>query len=70
MRDYHQAVWDEPLLVEIGRMGRRGITMPVEEFIEDSIDDPLNLVPEKLLRNLAAPSCQALYASIPDELWS
>lgn len=50
MRDYHQAVWDEPLLVEIGRMGRRGITMPVEEFIEDSIDDPLNLVPEKLLR--------------------
>ena len=30
MRRYHAAVWDEPLVMELGREGRRGQIFDVE----------------------------------------
>jgi len=45
---YHQAVWDEPLLVELSSKGKLGITLPSYRQIDDSNAD--SLVPEKLLR--------------------
>ena len=31
LRKYHAAVWDEPLVMEMGRTGRRGKLFPVDE---------------------------------------
>jgi glycine dehydrogenase subunit 2 len=45
---YHQAVWDEPLLVELDSKGKLGITFPSYKQIDDSSAD--NLVPKKIIR--------------------
>ena len=54
MRRYHAAVWDEPLVLEMGRAGRRGVVFDdVEPEVRDAIGDPAGLVPASLRR--AAP---------------
>ncbi|HJU48069.1 MAG TPA: aminotransferase class V-fold PLP-dependent enzyme, partial [Gaiellaceae bacterium] len=53
-RRYHAAVWDEPLVLELGAPGRRGIVFgDVEPGVRDLVGDPESLVPEGLRR--AAP---------------
>jgi len=52
LRRYHAAVWDEPIIMEMGVAGRRGCHFPVEEYA--SLDE---LVPGSMRRNspLALP---------------
>ena len=45
---FHQAVWDEPLLSELGGKGRVGITLPSYQQIDSSFDE--KFVPAKLRR--------------------
>ena len=46
LRRYHAAVWDEPIIMEMGVAGRRGCHFPVEEYA------PLEeLVPTSMRRN-------------------
>ena len=48
---YKQARWDEPVIFELGREGRRGHIIPdVEEEIKRTVGNTMNLLPEKLRR--------------------
>ncbi len=53
MRRYHSAVWDEPLVMELGRPGRRGVVF------EDAGPGATELVPAGLRRE-AAPALPEL----------
>jgi glycine dehydrogenase subunit 2 len=46
LRRYHAAVWDEPLVMELGRPGRRGFLLPTPA----SATDALGLIPEGMRR--------------------
>jgi len=51
LRRYHAAVWDEPLVMELGRPGARGIEIPpVEPELEDEVGDAAELVPAGVRR--------------------
>ena len=55
LRNYHAAVWDEPLVMEIGAPGRRGVLFPDAEPEFDSVEgDAAHLVPEAVRRRSAA----------------
>jgi glycine dehydrogenase subunit 2 len=46
LRRYHAAVWDEPLVMELGREGRRGVVFPAaEDAISERVGDAAALVP-------------------------
>ncbi len=48
---YKQARWDEPVIFDLGREGRRGHIIPdVEEEIKGTVGNTMNLLPEKLRR--------------------
>jgi glycine dehydrogenase subunit 2 len=46
MRRYHAAVWDEPLVMELGRPGRRGFLLPQAS----EAGDAQSLIPEDMRR--------------------
>ncbi len=47
-RDFHEARWDEPIIMEMGRQGQRGIAVtPVEEACQS---DVAALIPHRLAR--------------------
>jgi glycine dehydrogenase subunit 2 len=51
LRRFHQARWDEPIIFELSRRGRRGILVPpVEEEIRAQIGDPLEGLPPFMRR--------------------
>jgi glycine dehydrogenase subunit 2 len=51
LRRYHAAVWDEPLVMEIGAPGRRGAVFgEAEPDVAAAVGDPDALVPEGMLR--------------------
>ncbi len=51
LRRFHQAKWDEPIIFELSRKGRRGILPPeVEEGIRREVGDVLASLPEKMRR--------------------
>ena len=51
LRRYHQAKWDEPVILELGQPGQRGILVPeVEPGIKEKVGDVLATVPGRLLR--------------------
>ena len=51
MRRYHQAVWDEPLIFEMGHKGERGQSVPeVEDDIKLIAGDVLSSLPANMLR--------------------
>jgi glycine dehydrogenase subunit 2 len=53
LRRYHAAVWDEPLVMELGRPGARGIEVPpVEPELEDEMPDVDELVPASARREV------------------
>ena len=46
LRRYHAAVWDEPIVLEMGRAGRRGMTVPEPEAeVRATAGSPASLVP-------------------------
>jgi glycine dehydrogenase subunit 2 len=52
LRRYHAAVWDEPLVMELGRPGSRGIEPPpVESGIAEEVGDADDLVPAGMRRS-------------------
>jgi glycine dehydrogenase subunit 2 len=51
LRRYHAAVWDEPLIMEMGRAGSRGMEVPpVEDGIAAAVGDADDLVPAGMRR--------------------
>jgi len=51
LRRFHQAKWDEPIIFELSREGRRGILVPeVEDEIREQVGDVLATVPETMRR--------------------
>jgi glycine dehydrogenase subunit 2 len=54
LRDYHAAVWDEPLVSEMGASGRRGFLPPATEAgIRELVGEAGDLLPSGLARRLA-----------------
>jgi glycine dehydrogenase subunit 2 len=51
MRRYHQAVYDEPLIFQMGHKGERGQLVPkVEEEIQAAVGDVVSRIPAKMRR--------------------
>ena len=51
LRRYHAAVWDEPLVMELSREGRRGLVVPeAEREVRDRVGDAASLLPDAMRR--------------------
>ncbi|MEM1537777.1 MAG: aminomethyl-transferring glycine dehydrogenase subunit GcvPB [Candidatus Nezhaarchaeales archaeon] len=50
MKGYTQARWPEPLIFELGRSGRSGVTLPKAEEAVKAIGDWRSLAPKNMLR--------------------
>tara|TARA_B100000959_G_C14935943_1_gene605731 strand:+ start:174 stop:1718 length:1545 start_codon:yes stop_codon:yes gene_type:complete len=51
LKNYHSAVWDEPVVMELGAPGRRGILFPdTEERISDTVGEAQDLLAEEIRR--------------------
>lgn len=54
LRRYHAAVWDEPVVLEMGREGRRGLLMPEPETaVRAAAGEPEALIPASARRRSA-----------------
>ena len=54
VRKYHSQVWSEPVIMELGRKGERGILIPeTEEEIKTKVGDAKSLIPEEVRRREA-----------------
>jgi glycine dehydrogenase subunit 2 len=52
-RNYHQARWDEPFIMEQGSEGERGVFLPeTEEIIVEGVGEAAALLPQSLCRKL------------------
>ena len=52
LRRYHAAVWDEPLVMEMGAPGRRGVVFDeAEPGVASVVGDPAALVPDGMRRS-------------------
>ncbi|MGD0689982.1 MAG: aminomethyl-transferring glycine dehydrogenase subunit GcvPB [Candidatus Bathyarchaeia archaeon] len=48
---YHAALWNEPLIYQLGRTGRRGLTVPkAEKKIRSNVGDVLSHIPSQIRR--------------------
>ena len=54
LRKYHAAVWDEPLVMEMGAPGRRGVLFPDDDSEFDTVGDVAGLVPGAVRRSAPA----------------
>ena len=51
LRRYHAPVWSEPIIMEMGHKGERGITIPeVEEEVQAIVGDAENYIPAGMRR--------------------
>ena len=51
LRNYHAPVWDEPIIMEMGRDGRRGVVFPeAETAVQRLVGDASQLVPASMRR--------------------
>ena len=54
LRNYHGASWDEPLIMELGNKGERGIIPPLTDVkIAEAVGDVAALIPRNMLRTSA-----------------
>ena len=51
VREYHAPVWNEPIVMELGRPGERGVAIPRDRDIELEVGDPRGFIPEPLRRS-------------------
>lgn len=52
LRPFHQASWNEPIILEMTSPGERGLLVPeVEESLRSAVGDALEGIPESLLRS-------------------
>lgn len=49
-RTYHAPVWSEPIVMELGRPGERGVAIPRDSAIEQEIGDAGDFIPAPLQR--------------------
>ncbi len=53
-RDFHEARWDEPFIMEMGNPGERGILLPqASDEVKEISGDLSDLIPEGLRRKRA-----------------
>jgi glycine dehydrogenase subunit 2 len=51
VREFHSPVWNEPIIMEMGRKGERGILIPeTEEEIKATVGEAESYIPEKMRR--------------------
>jgi len=51
LRNYQAPVWNEPVIMELGRSGERGVLLPeIEDEIRSSVGSLESLLPEKAMR--------------------
>ncbi|HPO04775.1 MAG TPA: glycine dehydrogenase subunit 2, partial [Bacillota bacterium] len=51
LRKYHSAAWDEPLVMEMGTKGERGIIPPkAAKEVAEKLGDALDLLPAGMRR--------------------
>ena len=51
LRNYHAPVWDEPIIMEMGREGRRGVMFPeAEAAVQKAVGDATQLLPASMRR--------------------
>src|SRR5277367_3258072 len=56
LRDYHAPVWSEPVIMEMGRPGRRGLLFPaVDDAVHGAIGNASDLIPATMRRQAAPP---------------
>jgi glycine dehydrogenase subunit 2 len=75
LRRYHAAVWDEPLVMELGHPGRRGQVFPeVEPAVRKAVGETRALVPSGMARveaphlpELSEPEVQRHYLHLSQE---
>jgi glycine dehydrogenase subunit 2 len=54
LRRYHAPVWDEPVVLELGSVGRRGVAIPVAEpAVTATVGDAASLIPAAMARTHA-----------------
>ncbi|SOE92064.1 glycine dehydrogenase subunit 2 [Burkholderia sp. D7] len=52
LRRYHAAVWDEPIVMEMSREGRRGVVFPdIDAVVTGFVGDPQQLIPASMRRS-------------------
>ena len=61
LRRYHAAVWDEPLVMELGRAGRRGFVLSDAERVRDA--SAMRSIPEAHAPRGAARRCPSCPSS-------
>ena len=50
-RDFHEARWDEPIIMELGNPGERGVMIPLaSDKVRECVGSGEDLVPEGLRR--------------------
>ena len=75
LRDYHAAVWDEPVVMELGAPGRRGQTFPAPETeVRSLAGSAADLVPAAMQRSdppqlpeMTEPEVQRHYLHLSQE---
>ena len=51
LQEYHAPVWNEPVILEMGHPGRRGVLFPqAEAALQDRVGDAVELIPPALRR--------------------
>lgn len=51
VREYHGKVWDEPLIMEMGHEGRRGIVFPDADDVSETVGSAEEYVPDAVSRS-------------------
>lgn len=51
LRDYHAARWDEPIVMELGRPGERGVIPPQAADVAAEVPEAVQLLPRELRRS-------------------
>ena len=65
VRKFHSAVWSEPIIMEMGRKGERGILVPgAEQEIKAKVGKANSYIPEKMRRKDAVPATVFMVVSI------
>ena len=78
-RDFHEARWDEPIIMKLGNPGERGILVPkADEKVTKATGTVETLLPKNLIRkkapeasgNVSDAGTQTLYEIISGDDWN
>ena len=77
-RDFHEARWDEPIIMKLGNPGERGVLVPkADEKVTKATGTVKTLLPKNLIRksteasgNVSDAGTQTLYEIISGDDWN